>query len=247
MKFALSWFRAAKQRIARLVLMVMAIHSAGHAAELNAVVHGYIAMFEASWDKPKPVCYPQLAERIREIFPSQGAIKIDSWSNEQGVRKNGSAIYVEGTRVEIVAPIGEWNLSTDEQYVYEWETGSKSGLRIKRVNEDLVALLYYDTDPSWIMASLYSDYLVTPKSFHAVTNPNSNVVELVLNKPVEGFEAVYVSQNPLWFHGFRAQGSEARFSKPETRNEIPKEIRARRLKIDFRDSDETLQRHMIFL
>jgi hypothetical protein len=230
-----------------LVLALSVAPSAIHAKELTAVVHDYIAMFEASAKKPQPVCYPELAERMRGIFPSHGARRFENWALANGRRKVGGAIYVEGTQVEIIAPAGEWNLSTDDNYIYEWVTGSKRGLRIKRVNEDLVALLYYYTDPSWIMASLYYEYLQAPKTFHVVPNPESKVDEIVFNKPMEGFEALYVSHNPLWFHGFRAHGDEVRFSRPQEEKEIPKAIRERREKIEFTDSNESLQRHMVFL
>lgn len=235
-------------RLACVSLAILVSFPTARAKELSAAAQEYIEMFEASAGNPASVRYPQLADRIRGLFPAQGAIKIASWSREAGTRKEGAIIYIEDTRVEIVAPEGEWNLSTDDQYVYEWKTGSTSGLRLKRVNEDLVALLYYDTDPSWLMADLYFDYLSNPQSFRVAQNSaDPGILELVLKEPREGFEAVYISLKPLWFHGFRAHGNEARFSKPEALSEIPPAIRERRLQVTFQDSNWALTRHLDFL
>lgn len=231
-----------------LVLVVaLGLALTGTAKELSSVVQDYVKMFEASAKKPTPSCYPELADRVLALFPTKGSRKFESWSIENGVRKKGAVIYVQGNQVEIVAAKGEWNFSTDDEYVYEWKTGEKNGIRIKRVNEELVGFLYYETDPSWIMASLYADYLQSPGSFRVSQTPDGKAEEFALKKPVEGFEAVYATRSPLWFYGFRSQAGEIRFSGPEDGKEIPAAVLARRSKIVFKESEETLQQHMVFL
>ena len=218
---------------------------------LREAVHASIAAFESSAKNPKSAFYPQLADRIREIFPEHSANKIDVWTLKNGVRGEASTIYVDGERIEIVADVG-WNVSTDDQYVYEWKTGSNSGSRIKRNNGDLVDYLYYATDPSWIMASVYGEYLRSPTSAHVVRSLDPISDEIVFDKPMGGvFEAVYASRDPLWFYGFRGRIAgkltEFRVSKPQEVREIPARILARRLKINFRDAYFALRSQMDFL
>jgi len=218
---------------------------------LRDAVQASIVDFESSAKNPKPAIYPQLADRIHGIFPERGANRIDVWTLKNGVRSEPSTIYVDGERIEIVADIG-WNVSTDDQYVYEWKTGSNSGSRIKRNNGDLVDYLYYATDPSWIMASVYGEYLRSPTSAHVIRSLDPISDEIVFDKPMGGvFEAVYASRDPLWFYGFRGRIAgklaEFRVSKPQEVREIPAKILARRLKINFRDAYFTLRSQMDFL
>ena len=75
--------------------------------------------------------------------------------------------------------------------------GHKEGVKISRNNKDLVDYLMYLTDASWIMASIYYDYLTSPGQFRVVPNNAKNWTLLEFKKPADGFEAIYVSQSPL--------------------------------------------------
>jgi hypothetical protein len=229
-----------------LILAFGAASLQAYAGGLNFVADRYIAMFEASASKPLPSKYPQLADRFRALFPERGAVKIEVPPSNEGSKMH-TEIYIDGSNFEIVAPHGEWNFETDDQFVYEWQTDSNSGIRIKRANEDIVAFLYYSTDPSWIMAGLYFEYLKTPDSFQVRKTSDPGVCEFVLKVPIEGFESVFAVQQPLWFYGFKAAGSVFRFSAPSSQPQIPSNICGRRRGIVFADSEQTLAAHMVFL
>jgi hypothetical protein len=135
---------------------------------------------------------------------------------------------------------------------------STNGKSVKRPGSELSEAtriwsqyVYFATDPSWIMAGLYAEYLQKRSPAHVTHRPLESFDEIEFEKPPAGFEAVYVSQSPLWFDGFRARNGaeliELRFSKPAHESEIPKAIMDRKLKIEFRDSNDTLGNLMVFL
>jgi hypothetical protein len=229
-----------------LLVSLSATSLRADAGALTVAARRYVAMFEASASKPLPSNYPELADRFRTLFPELGAVRVETPASKEGAKER-TEIYADGNNIEIVAPLGERNFSTDGQYVYEWLTGAASGIRIKRVNTDIVAFLYYETDPSWIMASLYFGYLKTPDSFQVKKTSATGVFEFVLKKPIEGFESVSASQKPLWFYGFKANGTVLKFSAPTRLNQIPLSVSERRKTIVFADSEETLAVHMVFL
>ena len=139
----------------------------------------------------------------------------------------------------------------DRIYTYEWKEGDKTGIRIKRSDKDLVVYLYYLTDPGWIMAGLYNDYVRNPKAASIRNDNGAGYNEVTFEKAIDGFEALYVREAPLWFCGFRARNNkgEAEFhvSMPRLVPEIPALAKYRWKVIKFRDSEETLQQRMAFL
>jgi hypothetical protein len=243
-----------KRAFAFLVSAISALSftpSLGMAKDFGDAVQDFVRVFESSAGKPQGVRYPQLAGRVRALFLGKGVTRIETWASTNGAKRAGNSIYIAGSRIEIVASGDDMNISTDDKYVYEWKVGEKAGIRIKRSNEDLVQYVYFATDPSWIMAGLYAEYLQKRSPAHVTHRPLESFDEIEFEKPPAGFEAVYVSQSPLWFDGFRARNGaeliELRFSKPAHESEIPKAIMDRKLKIEFRDSNDTLGNLMVFL
>ena len=201
--------------------------------------------------KPRPTVYPKLAERLRALLPSHSAQQLSVISTGSNAESRGTEIFVDGSHIEIVASEGEWNLSTDEDFVYEWRSGLKEGIRFPRNNEDLVMYVFYLTDPSWIMAGLYFQYFEEPSTALVESVPLQRYTKLTFQKPISGFESLFISERPFWFHGFdfslEQDKASFRVSKPEKIGSIPDEVETRRNEISFKDSDLTLQRHLSFL
>jgi hypothetical protein len=217
------------------------------------VANRHMAMFAQSKNKRMPVVYPELAERIEGLFLRYPVTHIVVSNSSEETKKGTTDIYVKGEEVYIIQAGEGWNLVANSAGVFEWERWKKTGIKIKRNNEDLVAYLYYLTDPSWVMASLYYEFLTSPNEFRVVPNRNKKWMELRLKRQGMGFEAIYVSQKPLWFYGLRfknpktGRAGEMTISEPKEINELPDELTQQLKGVKFEDSILTLQRHMTFL
>jgi hypothetical protein len=128
----------------------------------------------------------------------------------------------------------------------------QEGIRTKRDNEELISYLYYLTDPSWIMAGFYSDYMAHPAAFTCVDHGGGQS-DFYLKQPAYGFVAFFASEKPLWFLGLRCKDektgvvSEFQISEPEEAKEIPALIKDEVKTIHFEDSTLSLDRLMTFL
>ena len=220
---------------------------------LKEVVNQYMTTYAKSKNDRKPAVYPELAERIEGLFLRYPATHIVISGFSGGAKKGTTDIYIKGEEIYVIEADGGWNLAANSAGVFEWEKGKTNGIRIKRSNNDLVAYVYYLTDPSWIIASLYYEYLTSPNEFTVVPNKKKKWTELQLKTPRDGFEAIYVSEKPLWFYGLRLKNPQTKraeeitISEPKEMKELPEEL-ARQLKgVKFEDSNLTLQRHMTFL
>lgn len=218
---------------------------------VKEVVNQCIINFAQSKNDKKPVFYPELADRMEGLFLRYPATHI--LIGGSGGAKGKTDIYIKGEEIYVIGANDGWNLAATGESVYEWETGKTNGIKIRRSNQDLVNYLFYLTDPSWIMASLYYTYLTSPNEFTVVPHKKKKWIELRLKSPKEGFEAIYVSEKPLWFYGLRFKDPETKrtaeitISEPQEMKELPAEL-ARQLKgVTFEDSNLTLQRHMTFL
>jgi hypothetical protein len=71
--------------------------------------------------------------------------------------------------------------------------------------------------------------------------------------PVEGFRAVFVSEDPAWLCGFECDdpkdGKRGKliYSKPKSLNDVPAEVFDRLKGIKFKQSDLSIRRHMVYL
>jgi hypothetical protein len=218
---------------------------------VKEVVSQCITNFAQSKNDRKPVFYPELADRMEGLFLRYPATHI--LISGSGGAKAKTDIFIKGEEIYVISANDGWNLAATRDGVFEWETGKTNGIKIKRSNEDLVNYLFYLTDPSWIMTSLYYTHLTSPNEFTIIPDKKKNWTELRLKTPKEGFEAIYVSEKPLWFHGLRVKDAETKrtvemtISEPKEIKKLPAEL-ARQLKgMTFEDSNLTLQRHMTFL
>lgn len=219
---------------------------------MKEVVNQSIARYAQSKSDRQPVVYPELAGRMEGLFMRYPCSHIIV-SGSGGGKKGTTDIYIKGEVIYVIGSGDGWNLAANRDGVFEWEKGKTNGIRIKRSNEDLVTYMYYLTDPSWIMASLYYTYLTSPDQFTVVPNKKKKWTGLRLKTPKEGFEAIYVSENPLWFYGMRFKNPETKrtaeitVSEPKEMQELPEELAQQLKGVKFEDSDLTLKRHMTFL
>jgi hypothetical protein len=227
--------------------------SANAVPSWKEVIQQYRDMFARSASERKPVVYPELAGRIEGLFQRYPITHIVI----NGLSDKGKAIttdlYISEKEVCIIQADEGWNLYADANHIFEWEKGKSEGIRTPRDNQSLVSYLYYLTDVSWIMAGFYSAYLSDPTIFTRVSHDHEKWVELRLKTPRDGFEAIYVSEKPLWFYGLRCRDaksgrvSEFKISEPELVKKIPAKIIEQFKAIHFEDSTLSLNRHMSFL
>ena len=149
-----------------------------------------------------PTAYPWVAKRLRTLFGVRGVGHIQVLSEKDGKRTLGADIYYKAGEVHVINHDKGWNLVTKGEEAYEWEAGKKEGLITKLNDEDLIDYLIYLTDPSCIMTCLYHDALEEPGKFLPTKEVERGCVERRLKKPVEGFRAVFVSEEPAWLCGF---------------------------------------------
>jgi hypothetical protein len=99
-------------------------------------------------------------------------------------------------------------------------------------------------------AALYDAYLSAPGTFEVLPGKGGIWQEFRLKKSADGFEAVYLTEKPLWFYGLRMKtpaGSVERLvSAPERIEKIPDDVKSRLKEIHFTDSPLSLTRHMVF-
>ena len=174
-------------------------------AGVKEAVKRQMAMFERCKNDRLPVGYPELAERVEGLFLRYPAAHIAISGSSEGPKNAITDIYIKGEEIYVINAADGWNLAANRAGVFEWEKGKKTGIKIKRNDDELVAYIYYLTDPSWIMAAFYYEYLASPKEFTVVPDKNNKWMELRLKTPRDGFEAIYVSEKPLWFYGLRFQ------------------------------------------
>jgi hypothetical protein len=219
---------------------------------LREEVKKQMEVFEQTKNRPMPVGYPELAQRLEEMFLRHPVTHIVITGSSEG-QSGATDIYIKAEEIYVINAAERWNLVANRNGVFEWQKDQKGGIKVKRNNEDLVAYLYYLTDPSWIMASIYYDYREAPDQFTLLPDKNKSWTQLEFKKPVDGFEAIYVSEKPLWFCGMRVQNpqtgvrQEVFFSKPEETKGPPESFLQEFKKITFENSNLTLRRHMAFL
>ena len=199
--------------------------------------------------------YPQLAERIHGLFLRYPFLHIVvNGPSEMGEKMVKTDIYINADNIYVIQADEGWNLWATSEGVFEWEHGKRDGIKIKRSVEDLVAYIYYLTDPSWVMAAIYHEYLSEPKKFTVIPSKKEGLWELRLKMPRDGFRAIYVVKKPLWFYGLSmnkpgASGGTAEMviSEPREVKGLPEGFKRQFKEIKFQDSALTLHRHMVFL
>ena len=101
------------------------------------------------------------------------------------------------------------------------------------------------------MSALYDSHILNPEATVVSENLTLSRIEIEFVEPFYGWEAIYVSDSPFWFQGFRqahgTQTFEFLVSEPVLLPEIPEDIKMRRNDLQFTESEETLRRHMVFL
>jgi hypothetical protein len=91
------------------------------------------------------------------------------------------------------------------------------------------------------------------KRLKALFGVGGEYIERRFKEPIEGFRAVFVSEEPAWLCGFEyddgKDGKPVRmiFSKPRSLKEVPPGVFERLKGIEFKKSDQSIRRHMVYL
>jgi hypothetical protein len=236
---------------ALLVMSGMTV-AAAEPGDWNSLVKEYVQGYE-SVERPVPAAYPWVAKRLKTLFGVRGVGHIQVFSEIDGKRTPGADIYYKAGEVHVINHEKGWNLVTKGKEAYEWETGAKEGLITKVDDKDLIDFLIYLTDPSVIMTCVYHGALYEPDKFHPPKEVEPGLIERRFKEPVEGFRAVFVSEEPAWLCGFESDGPEGGkpvrmiISKPESLKEVPAGVFERLKGVEFKKSDLSIRRHMVYL
>jgi len=133
--------------------------------------------------------------------------------------------------------------------VFEWQTGQKNGIKIARNDKEILGYLLYIIGADLFEGDLYEAYLLAPDTFNVVPGKGGKWKEFQLKNPMDGFEAVYLTEKPLWFYGMRVKTPgtgtvESLISAPEPIEKIPDDLKAQLKAIRFKDSPLSLARHV---
>ena len=235
-----------------LLVMLGLLAPTSEAGDWDALVKEYVQAYEAV-KEPVPTAYPWVAKRLMTLFGVRDVGHIQVFSEKDGKRTLGADIYYKAGEIHIINHEKGWNLVTKGKEAYEWETGAKEGLITELTDRDLIDYLLYLTDPSYIMTCFYHGALYEPGKFLPPKEVERGLIERRFKEPVEGFRAVFVSEDPAWLCGFESDGPEGGrpvrmiVSKPESLKEVPAEVFERLKGIEFKKSDLSIRRHMVFL
>lgn len=238
----------------RCSLLVMSglLASAFGAGDWDGLVEKYVKAYE-SVKEPVPTAYPWVAKRLRTLFGVRGVGHIQVFTEQDGKKTLGADIYYKPGEVHVINHEKGWNLITKGKEAYEWETGKKEGLITRLDDKDLIHYLIYLTDPSYIMTCIYHGALHEPDKFLPPNEVERGLIESRFKEPVSAFRTVFVSKDPAWLCGFewtdREGGKPVRFivSKPESLEEVPAAVFERLKGVEFKKSDMSIRRHMVFL
>ena len=244
-------------RTCRCTLLVMLglFAPASVAGDWDGLVKKYVGAYE-SVKVPTPTAYPWLAKRLKTLFGVRDVGHIQVFAEKDGKMTLGAVIYYKAGEVHVINHDKGWNLVTKGKEAYEWdewEAGWKEGLITKVSDKDLIDYLLYLTDPSCIMTCIYHDALYEPGKFLPPKEVERGLIERRFKVPVEGFRAVFVSEEPAWLCGVECDGPEGGkpvrmiVSKPESVKEVPAKVFERLKGVEFKKSDLSIRRHMVYL
>jgi len=176
--------------------------------------------------------------------------KTDIYISDEGIyfilRK-----WVDPGNAENAAQWANWNFAVTTDGVFEWQTGQKNGIKIARNDREILGYLLYMIGGTGFEAMMYGAYLQAPDTFNVVPGKGGKWKEFQLKKSMDGFDAVYLTEKPLWFYGMRFKTPEGGtvehlISAPEQIEKIPDDVKARLKAMHFADSPLSLARHMVW-
>lgn len=236
-----------------ILIFFLGFLSSANADEWSGRINQLVDVYEKSVSNPKPIVYPELGKRVKNVFllNDRNWIKISIHENGKLFSKT-ELFYSEGELYVLQHKEG-WNLVTKNDSIYEWKNGAKSGRRIEKKDSDLVDYILYLTDPALFMTGLFNGYKTEPAKYDIEPIDGEPWKRFVLKEPLYGFKSVSVDEDSFWFHGFVMKNPESKseyvysFSKPREYKALPKPLFRDMKKIKFIDSDSTLRRHMSYL
>ncbi len=234
------------------ILFFIFINTA-NADEWNSRINQLIDVYKKSVSNPKPIVYPELGNRVKNVFLLNDRNLIEVSILENGKLFSKTDLYYSEGKLYVIQHKEGWNLVTKNDSIYEWKDGEDAGIRIKKKDSDIVDYILYLTDPALFMTGLFHGYKTEPEKYNIESIDDEQLKWFVLKEPLYGFKSVAVDEDTFWFHGFRMENPESkieytyRFSKPRKYQTLPKSLLDDMEKIKFTDSAKTLRRHMSYL
>lgn len=236
-----------------ILLFFLVFISSANSDEWNNRINRLIDIYENSASNPKPIVYPELGNRVKNVFllNDRNFIEVSILENRKLLSK--TELYYSDGELYVLQYKNGWNLVTKNDSVYEWKNGEKSGIRIEKNDTDIIDYILYLTDPALFMTGLFNGYKTDPSKYDIELIDGEPWKRFVLKEPLYGFKSVTVDEDKFWFHGFRMENPKSKteyvysFSKPSEYKAPLKSLLKDMGKIKFIDSDRTLRRHMSYL
>jgi hypothetical protein len=225
------------------------------------IVQYYLRTFE----KPNDAESKAYTDRLRTLLNHEGLMHIRTYAWGDGKLKDCEQLYYRPGELHVVgaaggidAEPGDWNLLVRDGKAYEWRTGDSSGVVSKAIDKDMIDYLIYRTDVALIDTGTFREYLRHPESFlPPKTVEDKGWIELRLKAGNDlaiselGISAVFISEDPFWIYGTELKQDETAFSticeRPTPIKSLPDNFFAPLDKIEFKERDTSLRRHLIFL
>lgn len=200
--------------------------------------------------------YSKFSNRIKNLFLTREISYLQVEATETGKKKSLIDIYYKKGQLYILQQPDGWNLITHKDYVYEWESGKDTGIKIKKNPTDLVDYITYITDPSSIIGYVYKKYLENPANFKVSESSHKQCKEyspLGGLKTTYGISKLWVDDTKTWLCGLErippksGKNYSVYYSHPKSLSKIPSGIKQLPKEVKFTDSESTLRRHMVYL
>lgn len=195
-----------------------------------------------------------MSERIGTIFNGRvNKISLKS-RRRNSAWVNTEIVYGQGDLFILDQGIGS-NFFTDGDYLYEWKSGSKQGIKYAKDEADIVDYVYYLTDVTHMYSNIYAGYSAERRcqqDCRFTKARSSSGAWSEVSRQDSGM-TLYVDLESLWFHGMSAISPDGTDSveivvdRPVAADGIPQGLVEAMSKVIFKTSSKSLQNHIKYL
>jgi hypothetical protein len=148
------------------------------------------------------------------------------------------------------------NFATINGKLYAWETGTKQGTILKRIDEDTEALLIYSVDPAGFKRATYFDeYRKQPGKFSVMQQ--GDIKMILLKQVTRPFGGIEIQENPFWLRSFifcdcqsvrpTTPVSVFEVNRPVPLEKIPDSVKVLTPDVKFEPSETTVEYYLKYL
>lgn len=217
-----------------------------------------IEQIQNSTEQHSPILIQQLIAKVENVFQKNTLNRFSVEYGIDGQRELGAEIFYGNGELFVLSHGGflsgeKINLVTQGDYVFEWESGASTGIKIEKNENDIVDFILYMTDPAGFMYAHYEKYINQPETADVVEIEGVPWQEIVFKEPWRGYESMLVDTDSVWFHGIRRTIPDSGvvyswyISRPTAYEALPESLEAMMEGVQFIEIEQTLGRHMTYL